>query len=134
MVSLIIGVVVTTVIASVLPARRAARVAPIEALRDSQDAGADHLGRRSVIGVIVTAIGLAFLGYGLFGEPDNAGLLIGGGAAVIFIGIAILSPLAARPLVGRDRAPGPRLEHGRPGWAARTRCATRAGRRRRRRR
>ena len=95
--SLIIGVVVTTV-ASVLPARRAARVAPIEALRDSQDAGADHLGRRSVIGVIVTALGLAFLGYGLFGEPDNAGLLIGGGAAVIFIGIAILSPLAARPL------------------------------------
>ncbi|HEY5859214.1 MAG TPA: FtsX-like permease family protein [Actinomycetota bacterium] len=98
-VSLIIGVVVTTV-ASVLPARRAARVAPIEALRDSQDAGADHLGRRSVIGVIVTALGLAFLGYGLFGEPDNAGLLIGGGAAVIFIGIAILSPLAARPLSG----------------------------------
>ena len=98
-VSLIIGVVVTTV-ASVLPARRAARVAPIEALRDSQDAGADHLGRRSVIGVIVTALGLAFLGYGLFGDPDNAGLLIGGGAAVIFIGIAILSPLAARPLSG----------------------------------
>ena len=98
-VSLIIGVVVT-MIASVLPARRAARVAPIEALRESQDTGADHLGRRSVIGVIVTVIGLALLGYGLFGEPDNAGLLIGGGAAVIFIGIAILSPLAARPLSG----------------------------------
>jgi putative ABC transport system permease protein len=98
-VSLIIGVVVTTV-ASVLPARRAARVAPIEALRASQDPGADHLGRRSVIGVIVTLLGLAFLGYGLFGNPDNAGLLIGAGAAVIFIGIAILSPIAARPLAG----------------------------------
>ena len=109
-------------------------MAPIEALRDSQDAGADHLGRRSVIGVIVTALGLAFLGYGLFGEPDNAGLLIGGGAAVIFIGVAILSPLAARPLVGCDRAPRSRLRAWQPGWAARTRCATHAGRRRRRRR
>ena len=97
-VSLIVGVVVT-VISCLLPARRAARVAPVQALRDSQDAGvAGGLGRRLVIGLIVTALGAAALLYGLFGNASSAASLVGLGAAVTFIGVAMLSPLAARPL------------------------------------
>ncbi len=99
-VALLLGVIVT-VLAAVLPARRAARVAPIQALRESQDTGAGgRIGRRLIAGLLVTALGAAALVYGLFGGSSNAGSLTGLGAAVTFIGVAILSPLLARPLAG----------------------------------
>ena len=97
-VSLVVGIVVT-VISSVLPARRAGRVAPIEALRESTATGLGQgYGRRLTFGGVVTGLGGAALLYGLFGNQDNAGLLIGIGAAVTFVGVAMLSPFIARPL------------------------------------
>jgi putative ABC transport system permease protein len=97
-VSLIVGTVVT-VASCILPARRAARVAPVQALRDSQDTGAGGaLGRRLIVGLVVTGLGAAALLYGLFGSPSNAASLVGLGAAATFVGVAMLSPLAARPL------------------------------------
>jgi putative ABC transport system permease protein len=99
-VALVVGTLVTLA-ASVTPARRAAKVAPVQALRESQETGAGgSLRRRLVAGLIVTAVGVGALTYGLFGGPSNAAALIGFGAAVTFIGVAILSPLAARPLAG----------------------------------
>jgi putative ABC transport system permease protein len=102
--SMIVGVGIT-VVSSVLPARRASRVAPIEALRDSQDASSAGLGRRFVVGIIVVLLGVGSLAYGLFGTPDNAAWLIGLGAAITFVGVAVLSPLAAKPLAGAIGAP-----------------------------
>lgn len=97
-VSLVVGIVVT-VVSSVLPARRAGRVAPIEALRESTATGMGHgYGRRLTFGGVVTGLGGAALLYGLFGNQDNAGLLIGIGAAATFVGVAMLSPFVARPL------------------------------------
>ena len=108
-VSLTIGTLVT-VVASVLPARRAAKVAPVQALRESQETGAlKVLGRRLVIGVAVTSLGVGALLFGLFGHTSNAGPLIGFGAAATFVGIAILSPLASRPLAGIIGAPVMRM-------------------------
>ena len=115
-VSLVIGTLVT-VVASFVPARRAAQVAPVEALREGQPvlAGAS-LHRRLIWGVIVTAAGVGALTYGLFGEPANAAQLIGAGAAATFIGVAMLSPLAARPVARAIGAPLRRLGvHGRLG-------------------
>jgi putative ABC transport system permease protein len=103
-VSLIVGTVVTTV-ASIVPARRAARLAPIEALREAQDSSDGGFGRRFIAGLVVTGLGVGGLAYGLFGTPSNAGLLIGAGAAITFVGIAVLSPLASRPLAGTIGAP-----------------------------
>jgi len=115
-VSLVIGTVVTLV-ASVIPARRAARVAPIEALRDGAGAArGTSLHRRVVVGVAVTALGVIPLLYGLFAKPDSVGQLVGFGAAVTFLGIAILSPLIARPVATVLGAPLRRLGvHGRLG-------------------
>ena len=99
-VSLLVGVVVT-VVASILPAVRASRVAPIEALRDAEaPAIGAGLGRRLTIGLVVSGLGIAALLYGLFGTPTNAAVLVGLGAAVTFVGVAMLSPLAARPVAG----------------------------------
>jgi len=109
LVSLIVGTVVT-VVGSILPARRAARVAPVQALRESQETGGlGALGRRLTIGLVVTGLGVAGLLYGLFGNGSNAGTLIGVGAAATFVGIAILSPLVARPLAGLIGIPIRRL-------------------------
>jgi putative ABC transport system permease protein len=115
-VSLAVGTVVTLV-ASVVPARRAARVAPIEALRDGAGAvrGAS-LHRRIIVGVAVTALGVIPLLYGLFAKPESVGQLVGFGAAVTFLGIALLSPLVARPVASVLGAPLRRLGvHGRLG-------------------
>jgi putative ABC transport system permease protein len=104
-VALLIGTVVT-VFSSILPARRAAKVAPVQALRESQETGAPgSSARRLVVGLLVTAGGVAALLYGLFGTPSNAGALVGAGAAATFIGIAILSPLVAKPIVAAIGAP-----------------------------
>ena len=101
----VVGTVVT-VFASIFPARRAARVAPVQALRESADTGAGgSLHRRLIAGLVVAGLGVAALLYGLFGNQSNAGVLIGLGAALTFVGIAILSPLGARPLAGLIGAP-----------------------------
>jgi putative ABC transport system permease protein len=108
-VALLIGTVVT-VFSSILPAWRAAKVAPVQALRESQETGAGgSWGRRLVVGLLVTAGGMAALLYGLFGTPSSTAILIGAGAAATFIGIAILSPLVARPIAAAIGAPIRRL-------------------------
>jgi putative ABC transport system permease protein len=109
-VSLLVGVIVT-VVASILPARRAGSVAPIQALREAADGAATRelAGRRLAIAVGVTALGAAALLYGLFGAETNGASIVGLGAAVTFIGVAMLSPLAARPVAGGLGAPLRRL-------------------------
>ena len=53
---------------------------------------------RIVIGLAVTALGAVFLGMGLFGDSGLA--LVGLGAAVVFLGVAVLGPVMAGPLSG----------------------------------
>jgi putative ABC transport system permease protein len=115
-VSILVGCIVTA-IASILPARRASKVAPVEAMRETSDgAGDSSLRRRLLIGLAVTAIGVAMLLTGLFGHPSNAAALVGGGAAVVFIGIAALAPIISRPVASVLGAPIARLGvHGKLG-------------------
>lgn len=104
-VSLIVGTVVT-VAAALFPARRASRVAPVEALRDVQQQQVGRgLGVRAALGTLVLAIGAGLLLYGLFTTPSNAAALVGFGAAGTFIGVAMLSPLITRPLAKGIGAP-----------------------------
>jgi putative ABC transport system permease protein len=104
-VSLVVGTLVTFV-ASVIPARRAARVSPMQALRDAASEGGESLRRRAVGGVVVTGLGVAALLYGLFGASSTgAASLVGLGALLTFVGVAVLSPLVAKPLAGALGAP-----------------------------
>ncbi len=96
-VSLVVGTLVT-MIAAFVPARRAARVAPIEALREAQDRPGRSLRFRIVTGRVVLALGVAPLLYGLFGTPSNGLQLVGLGVALTFVGVAMLTPLIARPV------------------------------------
>ncbi|MEU4244152.1 ABC transporter permease [Actinoplanes sp. NPDC026619] len=93
--SLIVGVLVT-VVAAVLPALRASRISPVAAMQDV--ATPDRpLTKVSVSGAVVGAAGGTMLAIGLYG---SGGLwLILGGVLVSFIGVALLTPLIARPVV-----------------------------------
>ncbi len=109
-VSLLVGVGVT-VAAAWAPARRASRVAPIEALRESV-APSSSIRRRVIVGSIVLVLGLAAISAALFGGASNPGSLVGLGAALTFLGVAQLSPLFSRGLAAvigrpfRRSAPG----------------------------
>src|ERR671931_375087 len=97
-VSLLVGVVVT-LIAAAFPAIKATRVPPVAALSpETAFAPAGFRKRRVVIGALVTAAGVALLLAGLFRSEGNRLANVASGAVVVFLGVAILSPLIARPL------------------------------------
>jgi putative ABC transport system permease protein len=96
--SFVVGLLVT-VVAAVLPALRASRIPPIAAL---QEVGTPDrpLTKLTVSGALVGAAGGTVLGLGLAGKGGDSTLwLILGGVLVTFIGVALLTPLLARPVV-----------------------------------
>jgi putative ABC transport system permease protein len=109
-VSLVVGVLVT-VLASVVPALRATRIAPIIALREGLTAEARAGRGRIAFATLLCAAGAAVLGYGLFGGASGSGAAatLGGGAVAVFIGVALFSPQLVRPLAWLIGAPMERL-------------------------
>ncbi|MBT8207253.1 MAG: ABC transporter permease, partial [Acidimicrobiia bacterium] len=108
-VGLIVGVGLT-VVSGLFPARKAAKVPPVAAMREeAATMPRRSLRRRAIIGSSISALGAALLLFGLFGGIDNAISLVGAGAAVLFIGISVLAPLAAKPLADVIGAPLPRF-------------------------
>ena len=106
--SFVVGTVVT-VASAILPARRASKVAPVQALQDSPSATGRPLRRRLVLGIVVTVVGGAMLAVGLFGGGSNAAATIGTGTVLTFLGIAVLAPLFARPFARAIGVPVTRL-------------------------
>lgn len=97
-ISVAIGLIVTLV-ASLAPAIRASRVAPLAALREVT---VDHSGAsrvRAIAGCLTLTVGLALvLGPALAGAATLA--LVGLGAVSTIIGLVVLGPVAARPAAG----------------------------------
>jgi len=95
-VSVVVGTLIT-VMASIQPARRAAMIAPIAAMRDETGSGQTHGVRRGVIGAGTLGAGITALLVGLFADVSSRLLLVGAGAAVAFVGLATLGPFVIRP-------------------------------------
>lgn len=109
-VCLLVGTGVT-VVSVIGPARHAVRVPPVAALIDrssdgDQSAGAASLRRLIIWGAGLTVVGGAALAIGL-AKPKAQ--LVGFGAVCLFIGVAMLTPAAARPLSGMIGGPFARL-------------------------
>ena len=115
-----VGVVVTTV-AAYLPARKAAKVPPVAAMRDDVSIPERSLRRRTVIGSVLAAGSVAAIAGGLASASSNAGraaALVGAGSeALVLSGIA-LSPVLSRPFISAAGRLLPRF-WGRPGSLAR---------------
>ncbi|WP_447039318.1 ABC transporter permease [Streptomyces sp. DSM 118878] len=91
-VALLIGVVVT-MLAAWLPGRRAARIPPIAAMNSVHAAPTTRgLVVRNTIGSIIVALGVVLLL-----NKDN--YVMAGGAAVILVGVIVLTPLLSRPFI-----------------------------------
>jgi putative ABC transport system permease protein len=100
---LVVGVV-ATVVSGFVPARRATRIEPVAAMRDSVTPGVGRLRRRRIVAAfVVEAIGVALLLYGLLGDPGPASAtatVLGGGSLLMIFGFALLAPTLVRPLSG----------------------------------
>jgi putative ABC transport system permease protein len=100
-IGLVIGLV-ATMVSGLVPARRATRVEPVTAMRDSVTPGLGHLRRRRIVGAIALMVaGVAAMLYGLFGSTgtaSSAASLLGLGAVLTMFGFAFLAPLLVRPL------------------------------------
>ncbi len=89
-----------TLLASILPAYKASTIPPIAALAEGVGARESTGRSRTIIGIIVAVVGIAFTALGLFGSFDDTApqlLSLGVGALIVFIATAILSPLFAGP-------------------------------------
>lgn len=95
-VGLLVGTAIT-VMSAIAPARRAARIPPVAALQDVAAEPRQPPVRRAVRGAILLAVGVAVLLTGLFGHFGNRMPVVGVGAIALFVGVATLSPFAARP-------------------------------------
>ena len=94
--ALVIGTGIT-VASAVLPARRASRVPPVAAMQDVAVEPHEVSRTRVASGALCTAAGAAMLFAGLFTNASNRVGFVGAGAALVFVGVAILGPLFARP-------------------------------------
>jgi putative ABC transport system permease protein len=102
-VSLLVGTVVT-VIAALVPARRATQVLPVEALRDATPGARSPSRLRAALGALLTVGGVAAIVVGLYADVSSSLPVLLGIPGTLF-GVITLSPLAARPLAKVVGAP-----------------------------
>ena len=104
-ISLAVGVIITLA-SAVLPARRAARVAPIAALRDiAQDRSAVSI-RRIIIGTTATLLAAMIM---LVGSSGGDARVVGVGVFGLLVAVSVLGPVLARPVAAALGAPLTRL-------------------------
>jgi len=94
-----VGLVVTA-IASIVPAIRASRVAPVAALRDDVALPEATLRRRLLVGMVMVAVGAVLMTLGLTVLDGTTALVaIGGGILLVLIGVALMSPVIGAPVL-----------------------------------
>lgn len=99
-ISLLVGTVVS-VLAAAVPARRAALVPPVEAMRDEVTVPERSMRVRAVLGALVTGLGVAaVLAAVLNTGEDTLDAALGAGAAAVLVGVLMLAPSLARATVG----------------------------------
>ncbi len=97
--TLVTGTVVT-VLAALLPSVRASRVAPVAAMNSNdQPATQKSLVVRNSIGAALFGLGLAAVLYGTSLGGSSGRAPVGLGAALILVGVFVLTPLLSRPVI-----------------------------------
>ena len=94
-ISMLVGILVT-VASALVPARRATKVLPVEALRDATPGSRKPSLRRMVTGALMTAVGVVGVLAGLYSGGGMA--VFGLGALAGIAGVMVLLPAASLPL------------------------------------
>ena len=126
-VSIVIGLAVTLA-AALIPARRATRIPPVQGLREGAvlETRRDR-GRRNALAAVLTGLGVAAMVLGLLGVLDPGELGVGVGAAGVFLGVALFSPVLVGPLASLFGRPVERVR-GLPARLARENAVRAPGR------
>ncbi len=95
-----------TVTAALVPARRAATVAPIDAMRDASIESTDTSRKRLVVGAVLAAVGAYGLGRGV---ATTEAPFVGLGGVATFLAVLALGPVLVRPVSRVLAAPMRRL-------------------------
>ncbi|WP_110240795.1 ABC transporter permease [Nocardioides gilvus] len=101
--SYLVGVLVTMA-AAWFPARRTARIAPIQAMRDDVAMPESSLRNRFIGGSVTIVVGGGMLALGLGGSVPRAGWFVGLGILAILLGVAAASPVISQPFLLAARA------------------------------
>ena len=112
-----VGIVVT-VVSAYFPARRAAKIPPVAAMRDDVALPQRSLRIRIALGSLLTLVGAGLIAAGLAGNGGNPAIPVGAGAFAVFVGVAMLAPVISVPVMKVLGAPFARLL-GSPGRLAR---------------
>jgi putative ABC transport system permease protein len=103
LISLALGTVIT-VLASIVPAKRATRVPPIAAVREGSTLPPSRFAAHSLkTAVVVIAASVAAICVGIFASGVGAtaiALLLGLGVLALFVGVALAAPHMVKPLTG----------------------------------
>jgi putative ABC transport system permease protein len=101
-ISLLVGTVVT-VVSALVPARRATKVLPVEALRESTPGAEKPSLKRGLVGLAFVAAGVAGMLSALYGGASMK--LFGLGLLAGMVGVMVALPLAVRPLAALIATP-----------------------------
>jgi putative ABC transport system permease protein len=94
----VVGILVTMV-AAFVPARRAAKVPPVAAMRDDLVVQEKGMGRRLVLGTVAMVVGVGLAAAGLAGAPGTDAIWIGAGAVIWVVTTAVLAPVVGKPVL-----------------------------------
>ncbi len=95
-VAMVTGIAVTVAV-SLVPAVRASQVAAMQALRESAAEPGRTSRRRTAVGLVLLAAGLAVVLAGLAGTGSRVPAVVGLGALAVAFGVVALGPAAAGP-------------------------------------
>jgi ABC-type antimicrobial peptide transport system permease subunit len=96
--SYLVGVLVT-VVAAYVPARRAARIPPMAALRDDVSEARRVRLVRLILGLLVALAGGAALAGGMADRSADGAALVVAGGLILLLATAMLSPYLGRPVI-----------------------------------
>ncbi|QRY64810.1 ABC transporter permease [Gordonia sp. PDNC005] len=95
-----VGIIVT-MLSAWIPARRASRIPPVEAMRESTvEPGAGSLRRRTLTGAVLGVLAVAALVVGGLGEGSGPALIVAVGAVLAIVAVVLAAPALSQPFVG----------------------------------
>ncbi|MEU7140110.1 FtsX-like permease family protein [Nocardia sp. NPDC046473] len=98
-VGLLVGLAVT-VLSAYAPARRAAKIPPVEAMREEFASAGDSLRVRTLVGAVLAVAGAVLVYVGAQSTGGNAALTVGIGALALILAVLLAAPALSRPVVG----------------------------------